>query len=133
METLRSLEGLPQPPKPAASRGQRLNVSALISDNPDTKFAEPLRDAEVLLAWMPRSPTFYRLSNARQAYADGLWWQSKARQSKSLVVSANNFQPDPLKNLRLNAEQTTAAATANWITAVKHTRLAEQSLSRSER
>jgi hypothetical protein len=71
----------------------------------------------------------YRLSNARQAYADGLWWQSKARQSKSLVISVNGFQPDPLKDMRLDAEQVTAAATANLMTAVKHTRLAEQSLS----
>ena len=82
---------------------------------------------------MPRSTSFYRLSNARQAYADGLWWQSKARQSKSLVISVNSFRPDPLKDLRLNAEQVSAAANANWQTAVKYTRLAEQSLSQPRR
>lgn len=131
VETLRTLEGLLQPPKPDANRSQRFNASALSSDNPDAEFAEALRDAGALLAWMPRSQTFYQLSNARQAYADGLWWQSKARQSKSLVIYANNFQPDPLKDLRLNAKQVNAAATANLMSAMKHTRLAEQSLSRS--
>jgi hypothetical protein len=133
VETLRPLEGLRQPSKADANRGQRFDASALSSDNPAEEFAEALRNAGALLAWMPRSPTFFQLSNARQAYADGLWWQSKARQSKSLVISANNFQPDPLKDLRLNAEQVTAAATANWVSALKHTRLAEQSISRPER
>jgi hypothetical protein len=133
VEALRPLEGLLQPPKSDANRGQRFNASALSSDNPDAEFAEALRDAGALLAWMPRSQTFYQLSNARQAYADGLWWQSKARQSKSLVISANNFQPDPLKDLRLNAKQVIASATANWMSAVKHTRLAEQSLPRPGR
>jgi hypothetical protein len=128
VEALRPLEGLLQAPKPDANRGQRFNASALSSDNPDAEFVEALRDAGALLAWMPRSQTFYQLSNARQAYADGLWWHGKARQSKSLVISANNFQPDQLKNLRLNAEQVTAAATANWMSAVKYTRLVEQSM-----
>jgi hypothetical protein len=133
VETLQPLESLLQSSKPDANRGQRFNASALSSNDPAAEFAKALRDAGALLAWMPRSSTFYQLSNARQAYADGLWWQSKALQSKSLVVSANNFQPDPLKDLRLNAEQVTAAATANWMTAVKHTRLAEQSLPRPGR
>lgn len=129
VETLRPLEGRLQPPRYDANRRQRFNTSALSSGNPDAEFAEALRDAGELLAWMPRSQTFYQLSNARQAYADGLWWQSKARQSKSLVISANGFQPDPLKELRLDAEQATAAAAANWMTAVKHSRLAQHSLS----
>src|SRR5205085_724845 len=133
METLRPPGGLPQPSESDANRGQQFNASALSSDNPDAEFAEALREAGALLAWMPRSRTFYQLSNAWQAYTDGLWWQSKSRQSKSLVVSANNFQPDPLKDLRLDAKQVTAAATANWMSAVKYTRLAEQSLSQPAR
>jgi hypothetical protein len=133
LETLRPLEGLSHGSEVAARRGQRFNASATGSDEPDSEFAEALRDAGVLLAWMPRSATFYRLSNARQAYSDGLWWHSKARQSKSLVISVNNFRPDPLKDLRLNAEQVSVAANANLRTAVKYTRLAEQSLSRPER
>jgi hypothetical protein len=83
---------------------------------------------------MPRSQTFYHLSGARLAYADGLSWYRKVRQSKSLVVSAaSGFAPDPLKGLRLNAEQVGATVQANWRSAVRHTRLAEQSLSAPSR
>lgn len=126
METLRPLEGLSNG-SDTARRGQRFNASASGSGEPDAEFAGILSEAAGLLAWMPRSTDFYRLSAARQAYADGLWWQSKARQSKSLVVSANNFRPDPLEDLKLNAEQVSAAAAANWRTAVKYTRLTQKS------
>ena len=128
VEVLRPLEGLSNGSGSgaAARRGQRFNASAAASGEPDAEFAGILSEAAALLAWMPRSTDFYRLSAARQAYADGLWWQSKARQSKSLVVSANNFRPDPLEDLKLNAEQVSAAANANWRTAVKYTRLAGQ-------
>ncbi|HEX7314711.1 MAG TPA: hypothetical protein VF297_12370 [Pyrinomonadaceae bacterium] len=104
-----------------------------LTSNSDVEFAEALREAETLLAWMPRSPTFYQLLSAREAYRDGRWWHDKARGAKSLVVSARNFAPDPLEAMRLNAEQVSAAATANWLSAAKHTRLAEQSLLRAER
>lgn len=133
MEALRPLEGLARVSETGERRVQRFNASMSDSDEPNTEFAEPLHLAAALLAWMPRSPVFYRLSAARQAYADGLWWQSKARQSKSLVVSASNFRPDPLEDLRLNASQVSNAANANCRTALKYTRLAEQSLSRPER
>jgi hypothetical protein len=135
VETLRALEALPRPSKAAAGRVERFDASAVgsnNSNNPDAEFTEALRDAGLLLTWMPRSTTFYQLSNARLAYADGLWWQSKARQSKSLVIAADSFQPDPLKEMRLDALQVSAAAEANWKAAAKHTRLAEQSLSRPD-
>jgi hypothetical protein len=50
-----------------------------------------------------------------------------------LVVSANSFAPDPLKALALDAEQAVAAATANWKSAAKLTRLTEQSISGAAR
>lgn len=133
VETLRPLEVLARGSEAAARGKQRFIASAAGSDETGEEFAEALCDAAALLAWMPRSAAFYRLSNARQAYADGLWWHGKARQSKSLTVSANNFRPDPLEDLRLNAKQVSAAADANCRTAVKYTRLAEQSLARRER
>lgn len=133
VETLRPLERLPRPSKAADDRSQRFKASSAGSDNPDAEFTQALLDAGVLLAWMPRSQTFFQLSGVRLAYADGLWWQSKAGQSGSLVVSANGFQPDPLKDLRLDAEQVSAVAAANWRTAAKHTRLAEQSLPQPRR
>lgn len=134
VETLTPLEGLSHNSDTAARRGQRFNASSSAdSDEPNAEFAGILSEAATLLAWMPRSAAFYRLSAARQAYADGLWWQGKARQSKSLVVSVNSFRPDPLEDLRLNAKQVSAAADANMQTAAKYTRLAQQSLSRPER
>jgi hypothetical protein len=126
-ETLRPLERLTRPPD--SDRGGRSGASASGPEGPDSEFAEALRYAGALLAWMPRSQTFYQLSAARLAYADGLWWQSKARQSKSLVISANGFRPDPLKELRLDAGQVSAAANANWKSAASRARLAEQALS----
>lgn len=133
VETLRRLEALPTPSPMVAGTRERFAASASVIGDDDAKFAEVLREVGVLLAWIPRSPTFYHLLSARQAYADGQWWHSKARQAKSLVVSAKNFVPDPLKDLRLNAEQVSATARANWRSATKHTRLAELSLSQPAR
>src|SRR5919107_4942241 len=126
-ETLRPLARLTRTPD--SDRGGRSGASASGPEGPEAEFAEALRYAGALLAWMPRSQTFYQLSAARLAYADGLWWQSKARQSKSLVISANGFRPDPLKELRLDAGQVSAAANANWKSAASLARLAEQALS----
>lgn len=139
VETLRPLEGLASVGVSGNERRTRFDASSAGPDKSagpgksDTEFEEALRDAAALLAWMPRSAAFYRLSNARRSYTDGLWWQSKAQQTKSLVISVNNFRPDPLQDMRLNAEQVSSAAAANWRAAVKYTRLAEQSLSRPER
>jgi hypothetical protein len=91
--------------------------------------SEALGEAAALLAWMPRGEAFYQLSNARRALADASWWRGRARESKQLVVSAKGFAPDPLKDLRLDAEQVSSAADANLKSAAKHTRLAEQALS----
>jgi hypothetical protein len=133
METLKSLEGrLPAAPADA-HRGARFDASAGGVDASSGEFDDSLRDAEDLLAWMPRSQTFYRLSSALLAYADGLSWYRKVRQSKRLVVSASNFAPDPLKELGLDAEQVGSVVQANWKSAARYTRLAEQSLSKATR
>ena len=114
VEALRPLESLAQTGEGGGERRARFKATSASTDNTDKEFTEALREAGVLLGWMPRSPIFYQLSAAREAYADGLWWRSKARQSKRLTISANNFQPDPLEAMRLNAEQVSAAAASNW-------------------
>ena len=49
--------------------------------------------------------------------------------NKGLAISAASaFAPDPLKELWLDAEQVSTTVRANWMSAIKHTRLAEQSL-----
>jgi hypothetical protein len=130
VETLKTIkDSLPLSTGDAA-RGERFNASAAGFDGSGGEFANALRVSEALLAWMPRSPTFYHLSGARHSYADGLSWYRKVSQSKSQVVSAaSGFAPDPLKELRLDAEQVSATVRANWKSAVRHTRLAEYSLS----
>lgn len=134
VEALKTLEGrLPLSPTDA-DRRQRFNTSGAGLDGSGGEFSDTLHTAEALLAWMPRSQTFYHLSGARLAYADGVSWYQKVRQSKSLVVSAaSGFAPDPLKELRLDTEQVSTTVHANWRSAVRHTRLAEQSLSVSAR
>lgn len=126
LKALRRLEGLPLTSSPTRARLEG-------SDEPDAEVTEGLSEVDTLLAWMPRGPTFYHLLNARDAYRDGLWWHDKARRAKSLVISANNFVPDPLRDLRLDAEQVIATAQANWRSATKHTSLAQQLLSRPAR
>lgn len=133
LETLRTLEGLLGHPAGEACRGERPAATASGFDGPDAELAEALRVTGDLLVWMPRSQTFYRLSGARHAYADGLSWYRKVRQSKRLVISANSFAPDPLKVLEVDPEQAAAAATANWRSAAKLTRLTERSLSEAAR
>jgi hypothetical protein len=130
VEALKTLEeSLPLSANDADLR-RRFNAPGIGFGGSDGEFADTLQAAEALLAWMPRSQTFYHLSGARLAYADGMSWHRKVRQSKSLVVSAaRGFVSDPLKELRLDAEQVSATVRANWRSAVKHTRLAEQSLS----
>lgn len=133
-ETLKTLEGRLPLSTAGADRGERYGTSASGLDNSSGEFADALYVAEDLLAWLPRSPSFYRLSNARLAYEDGLSWHRKVRQSKRLVVSAaSGFEPDPLKDLWLDAEQVSATVQANWRSAVKYTRFAEQSLSHRTR
>jgi hypothetical protein len=128
VETLKPLEGLVNSSSTGNGYQERPTASKASAAGPDRELADALDLVANLLAWMPRSPAFYQLSGARLAYADGLSWSQKARQSKALVISANSFGYDPLKDLRMDAEQVTAATEANWKSAVRHTRLAERSL-----
>jgi hypothetical protein len=129
VETLKALEGSSTLDPAAADRGKRLDALVGGSEGSDGEFVDALHVAGNLLAWMPRSQTFYHLTDARRAYADGLSWHRKVRLSKRLVVSARGFVPDPLKALKLDAEQVSASVRANWKSAIRQTRLAEQSLS----
>ena len=129
VETLKAIEEGLSLSMAGAARREGFNATAAGFDRSDVELADSLQVAEALLAWMPRSPTFYHLSEARLAYADGVSWHRKVRQSKSLVIPvARGFAPDPLKEIGLDAEQVAATVRANWMSAVKYTRLAEQSL-----
>jgi hypothetical protein len=116
----------------ADSQGRRVTPKGGF-DHLDREFDDAVGSAGALLASMPRSPTFYHLSNARRSYKDGQFWHRKVYQSKKLVVSVNGFQRDPLEDLRLDADQVSYTVTVNWGAAMKYTRLAEQSLSGTTR
>jgi hypothetical protein len=128
VETLKPLEGLANIPRSYADYEEQRAVSKVSFERLDGEFADALGRAGALLNWMPRSPSFYYLSSARRSYADGLFWYQKVHRARRMVVSASGFERDPLKDLWRDAEQVGYTVVVNWRTAVKYTRLAEQSL-----
>lgn len=133
VETLKPLERLVNAYPTYADYQEGRAASKVSFDRLDGEFADALNIASLLLASMPRSPAFYLLTNARDSYRDGLFWYRKVHQSRKLTVSASAFERDPLRDLRLNADQVGYTVVVNWRTAVKYTRLAEHSLSRPGR
>jgi hypothetical protein len=94
----------------------------------EEEFGAALREAGMLLAWLPRGPVFYHLSNAQRSYRDGLFWKRKAGDARRLTVSAYSFDRNPLEDLRLDAQQVGRTVEANWKTATKYILLAERTL-----
>lgn len=133
VETLKPLERLINVYPTYADYQEGRVASKISPDKMDVEFANALNTVSLLLASMPRSTSFYHLSGARDSYRDGMFWYRKVHQSRKLVVSANAFEGDPLRELRLNADQVGYTVVVNWKTAVKYTRLAEHSLSCSGR
>lgn len=131
LATLKTLDGLvnASPTYADYEEQERHTLARVGFGQLDRKFGDALRGAGALLAQMPRSQTFYYLSSARRGYMDGLFWCRKVHQSRKQTVSASGFERDPLKDLRLDADQVGYTVVVNWRTAMKYLRLAEQSLS----
>jgi hypothetical protein len=87
--------------------------------------SEMLQSVDRVLLSLPRSPLFYPLYHARNAYANGLfWWQKTQRRSK-LVVNAKAFaEPDEMKSAGLNIGEASYTVVINWRNAIRHTRAA---------
>lgn len=132
-ETLKTLGELVDNFLTTDEAGGRPVVSRVAFDKSHERFAEALREAGAWLAAMPRSPAFYSLSRAWRGYREGLFWYQKLHHSTRLVVAAGGFDRDPLKDLRLDAEQVNQTVVSNWQAAVKSTRAAEQALSLAAR
>jgi hypothetical protein len=129
-ETLKSLEGVVTASPIYADYQEQRTASKVSFERLDAECADALDRAGVLLGWMPRSPIYYHLSRAKRSYVDGLFWYQKVHASRKMTVSAaSGFARDPLKDLRLDADQVGHTVVVNWKTAAKYTRLAEQSLS----
>jgi hypothetical protein len=85
--------------------------------------AETLGSIDKILLALPRSPLFYPLYHARNAYMNGLfWWQKSHRRSK-LVVNIKAFNvPDEMNSSRFDALETGYTIVSNWRKAIRHTR-----------
>jgi hypothetical protein len=129
VESLKSLEGAVEISATYADYEERRALSKVSSEGLNGEFADALARAGALLRWMPRSPTFYTLRGAWRSYGDGLFWYRKVERARALVVSAEEFGSDPLKELGRDPERVGYAVSVNWRAGVKYTRLAEQSLS----
>lgn len=133
VETLKTLGELVDSFLTTDDEDGKRSVSRAAFDKRRGRFAEAVREAGALLAAMPRSPAFYSLSAAWRGFGEGLFWYQKVHHSKRLVVAAGGFDRDPLKDLRLDPEQVSDTALANWKAAIKSTRAAERSLSLAAR
>jgi hypothetical protein len=133
VETLKPLERLVNVYATYADYQESRAASKISPDETDAEFADALNTASALLASMPRNAAFYQLSSARDSYRDGLFWRRKVSRSRNLVVSAGAFERDPLRELRLNADQVGYTVVTGWRAAAKYTRLAEHSVDLSRR
>ncbi|HEY9284225.1 MAG TPA: hypothetical protein VIP46_12295 [Pyrinomonadaceae bacterium] len=129
VEVLRPLEEMLTVSQSFADYQERRALSRISFDKLEGEFVDALGNATGLLASMSRGPAFYHLSSARDSYRDGLFWYRKVGPARRMVVSANAFGRDPLREARLDADQVGYTVSVNWKAAAKYTRLAEQSLS----
>ncbi len=87
--------------------------------------SETLQSVDRILLSLPRSPLFYPLYHARNAYANGLFWWQKTHSQRKLVVNAHAFaEPDELKSSGLDAGEVSYTIVINWRNAIRHTRKA---------
>jgi hypothetical protein len=133
VEVLRPLEELLNISQTFADYQERRTLSRISFDKLEAEFTDALGIGSGLIASMPRGPAFYHLSSARDSYRDGLFWYRKTHPARRMLVSANAFERDPLREARLDADQVGYTVSVNWRAAVKYTRLAEQSLSLAAR
>lgn len=96
-------------------------------------FAEAFGTLDASLASLPRGRLYNLLRNARNSYRDGLYWHGKTTQRRSLVVPVNALDArDDLEVLRLDASAVDAAALANWRSAERFTKRAEEFIAERE-
>jgi hypothetical protein len=86
--------------------------------------SEMLRRVDSILGSLPRSPLFYPIYHARNAYADGIFWWQKTHGLGELVVNVNSFK-EPYGTKGPGMESVAAVnytVAINWHKAVRHTR-----------
>lgn len=104
--------------RPRASLGQ-------LSDD----FAEAFGKLDAALASLPRGRLYNLLRNARNSYRDGLYWHGKTPHGRPPVVSVNSLSGrDALQEMRLDASAVDGTVLANWRSAERFTKRAEEFL-----
>ena len=85
--------------------------------------SEMRRRVDSILLSLPRSPLFYPLYHARNAYVDRLFWWQKTYRQKQMVVNVNSFtEPDEMKSSNLDGNAVNYTVVINWRKAIRHTR-----------
>jgi hypothetical protein len=85
--------------------------------------ARMLARVDHLLLSLPRSPVFYPLYHARNAYVDGLFWWRKIHRRNEMVVSANSYRaPEESDARRLDSGTVSYTVAIHWRRAIRHTR-----------
>jgi len=133
-EALRALKELADRVSDAATPADG-EVRPTLSSNSTTRLSESpsasLEEVNRILASLPRGPVYRLLSNARDAFRDGLYWQVKTLPARVLTVSANSLaSPDPLRRLGLDTDAASRAASDNLRGALRFVRRAEEALNK---
>lgn len=85
-----------------------------------------LRFLDRVLQSLPRGPLFYPLYNARNSYANGLFWWQKTYARSRMVVEVNSLKAaDQAGLLGLDPVAVNYTVVINWRNAVRRTRQAE--------
>lgn len=119
---LRSLEAKVNNYSSLAEFEEHRRLANVSFEQLSTDVSEMRRRVDNVLLSLPRSPLFYPLYHARNAYVDGLFrWQKTYRQSQ-WVVQVNSFtEPDEMKSSNLPADAVNYAVVINWRKAIRHT------------
>lgn len=104
----------------SAEVGGRFAPRAASAKQPSENLSASLEEVDRLLASLPRTRIRQLLGNARDAFRDGLFWQLKTLPSRALVVSVDSYaDPDPLRQINLDAGDASRAALQNLRAAQK--------------
>ena len=131
LSALKTLSALTRSLTPQVDEAGELTRPPASSGRLSGDFAEAFDALDAALASLPRGRLFNLLRNARNSYRDGVYWHGKTLQSRSPVVPVNSLDArDELKELRLGAYTVDATVLANWRSAERFTKRAEEFLRR---
>jgi hypothetical protein len=127
VSALNSLAALARALTPLEDEAGELTLPRASSGRLSEGFGEAFDTLDAALASLPRGRLYNLLRNARNSYRDGLYWHGKTPQRRSRVVSVNSLDArDESELVRLDGPDADRAALANWRSAERFTRRAEE-------